>query len=325
MGAPIYFGTDPGSPNLSYLAGYAPGCHGYLVFPLHGAPTLLVYVPNHYVNARALSVVEDVVAGNDLIGSAVQRISDLDFEVKRIGVVGNFAFSGSSIPVEHDKALRYQLPSVTFETVTTWYEDIRLRKSDEEMAAIRAGAAICDQAHEALREKVRPGVKDVELQNEVFRVVHELGGRLPFSHVGSTSMHRPTLRYPNFYAINRTIEHGDAVLTEIAAGKGGYFGKIYGTLTVGKPLAPYETMLELAIEIYHDVYSAVEPGMRAGSIETVLAGRTESAGVLSLSYISGWSTYNTRPTKTTSGGQVDRDLELSPGHCLNLAGLGCQL
>lgn len=314
-GSSIYFGTDPGAPNLVYLAGYAPGLHGYVVLPREGHPTLLVYVPNHRANAQLISVIDDVRAGNDLAGLAVQRLGELNYELGAVGIVGNFDWSGVSIPVEHYQAFTEALPGAKLEVVTRWYEDLRLVKSAEELALLQAGAVLTDRAHEALRTSVRPGVTDMALHNEVLRGVQDAGGKIPFGHVGSTPMRQPAMRYPNFYPVNRVIQPGDVVLTEIAAGYGTYFGKIFGTLFVGPPTAQYRQMFEVAAEIYDAIYAALTPGMQAGDVESVLDGRASETGYRSLSYISGWSTYNTPPAHSRPSG-ADADMELRTGQCL---------
>ena len=318
-GTSIYFGSDPGSPNLAFLAGYGPACHGYVLLPLEGDPTLLVFVPNHLENAIELSVIADVRAGNDLVGNAVKRFAELGSPPERVGIVGNFGFSGASIPLEHHQALMAQLPDTGLEIVTTWYEDLRLLKSDEELVMMRDGARITDRAHELLRARVRPGVTDVSLQLGIVEDVHEMRARVPFSHVGSTSMRQPRLRYPSFYATNRVVQRGDVVMTEMSAGPGGYFGKIYGTLAVSEPTPVYRTMFELASGIYHAIYDTVRPGMAVRDVDPVLDGGAQAAGLLSISSIAGWSTYNTRPSKSALG-DGDQGMELRPGQCLNVAG-----
>jgi Xaa-Pro dipeptidase len=319
-GGSIYFGTDPGAPNLVYLTGYAPACHGYLLLPLEEEPTLLVYVPGHLKNAMEMSLLEDVRAGNDLIGNAFRRFSELGTLPERVGYVGNFGFARVTIPYEHHRDLTTRMPDTKFEDASAWYERDRLVKSEEELVQMREGGRMTDHAHILLRERARPGVTDVSLQMAVVDDVHQLCGRLPFSHVGSTSMRAPEAFYPSFYSTNRVIQRGDVVLTELAAGPGGYFGKIYGTLAIGEPTPAYRTMFELASDIYQAIYDFAKPGMTISDVDAVLDGGAPVRGFHSLSYISGWSTYNTPPSIKSLGDHDQQLIELAPGLCLNIAG-----
>ncbi len=320
-GAPLYFGTDPGAPNLVYLSAYAPGLHGYVIFPREGDPTLAIYVAGHLANAREISVIDDVRGGTDLPGIIRDRVRELGVEHGRIGIVGNFAWSNVSVPLEHYQSLTVNLPNATIEIVTQWYEEHRLAKSAEEIQFMAAGAAICDRAFDAFRRMAAPGVTDVALHNEVLRVVHAQGGRIAFGHVGSTAMREPEMTYPGFYPTNRVLQRGDTIMTELTGGYGGYFGKLYTTSFIGPPTPEYKTMFELAAESFRQITAAVKPGLHAKDLAPALAGRAVAAGYKSLSFISGWSTYNTRPVLFSRRVEAaDLEFELRPGYGLNVAG-----
>jgi Xaa-Pro aminopeptidase len=320
-GAPLFFGTDPGGPNLAYLAAYAPAVHGYVVFPREGEPTLAIYVATHVANAREITVINDVRGGTDLPGLVRDRVRELGCDRGRIGIVGNFAWANASIPHEHYQSLTTLLPQAKLEIVTAWYEELRLAKSAEEIEFMASAAAICDRAFDAFRQMAAPAVTDVALHNEALRVVHAQGGRTAFGHVGSTSMRQPNMTYPSFYPTNRVLQRGDAVMTELTGGYGGYFGKIYTTSFIGDPTPEYKLMFELAAESYRQLIAAIKPGVCGKDLAPVLAGKAEEAGYKSLSCITGWSTFNSRPVlfaRRTDA--ADWELEMKPGFCLNVAG-----
>lgn len=321
FGAPLFFGTDPGAPNLAYLAAYAPAVHGYVIFPREGDPTLAIYVAGHVANAREISVINDVRGGTDLPGIIRDRARELGCERGRIGIVGNFAWANVSVPLEHYQSLAASLPGATIEIVTQWYEEHRLSKSAEEIQFMAAGAAICDRAFDALRQMAAPGMTDVALHNEALRVVHAQGGRIAFGHVGSTAMREPEMTYPSFYPTNRVLQRGDAIMTELTGGYGGYFGKIYTTSFIGPPTPEYKVMFELAAESYRQLIAAIKPGVRGRDLAPALAGKAAEAGYKPLSFITGWSTYNSRPILFSRRVEAaDWEFELQPGYCLNVAG-----
>jgi Xaa-Pro aminopeptidase len=320
-GTQMFFGTDPGAPNLIYLSAYAPGLQGYVVFPREGEPMMAIYVASHLANARRLSVIADVRAGTDLPGLVRDRIGELGLANSRIGIVGNFAWSKSSISVEHDAAFKAGLPDATLAFVTEWYEEHRLAKSDEEIQFMQAGAAICDRAFDAFCRMAAPGVSDVALHNEALRVVHAEGGRIAFGHVGSTPMRDPSMNYPDFYSPNRVLQRGDALMTELTGGYGGYFGKLYTTSFIGPPTPEYRLMFELAADRYRQLVGAIQAGKCGKDLAEVLSGQPAEAGYKSLSFITGWSTYNSRPVLFTKRIEpADWEFELRPNYCLNVAG-----
>lgn len=320
-GAPLFFGTDPGGPNLAYLAAYAPAVHGYVIFPREGEPTLAIYVAGHVANAREITVIDDVRGGTDLPGMVRDRIREVGCERGRIGIVGNFAWANASVPLEHYQSLTADLPRAKIEIVTAWYEELRLAKSAEEIQFMANGAAICDRGFDAFRRMAAPGVTDVALHNEVLRVVHAQGGRISFGHVGSTSMREPNMTYPSFYPTNRVLQRGDALMTELTGGYGGYFGKLYTTSFIGPPTPEYKVMFELAAESYRELIAALKPGTCGRDLAPALAGTAAKAGYKPLSFITGWSTVNSRPVLFSRRVEAaDWEFELKPGYCLNVAG-----
>ena len=52
-----------------------------------------------------------------------------------------------------------------------------------------------------------------------------------FGHIVRTPMKNPEMSYAHEFALTTPIEMGDVVMTEIAVGYGGYFGKIWGTFS----------------------------------------------------------------------------------------------
>jgi hypothetical protein len=80
-------------------------------------------------------------------------------------------------------------------------------------------------------------------------------------------------------------------------------------------------MFELAAESYRQLLAAIKPGVRGSDLKPALAGTAAEAGYKSLSFITGWSTYNSRPVLFSRRIEAaDWDFELKTGYCLNVAG-----
>lgn len=319
-GTGVFFGSDPGSPNVMYLAGYPPAIAGYLVFPRTGEPTLVLFAGNHLANAKDLSVVTDIRTGRDIAEVAVARIHELGLGGGRIGLVGNFGWTLASVPLEHYQTLTRAFPSATFENVTDWYEDARLVKSTEEIRLMERAAAICDAAQKYGRQLMRPGAVDIDIQNKVQAFVHRKGARTAFGHVQPTPMANPSMAYPSFYPTGRIFQPGDAVMTEFTAGIGGYLGKLFATMFIGQPTPAYRDMFGLAAETYHALHERVQPGMRVREVRQFMAARTNTSAYEANYMFSGWSNYNTPPAYNPRTDDRELDLELSPGLCFSVVG-----
>jgi Xaa-Pro aminopeptidase len=110
-------------------------------------------------------------------------------------------------------------------------------------------------------------------------------------------------------------------MTELTGGYGGYFGKLYTTSFIGPPVPEYKVMFELAAESYRQLVAEIKPGIRGKDLTPMLSGKAAEAGYKSLSFITGWGTYNSRPVLFSRRVEAaDWEFELQPGYCLNVAG-----
>ena len=296
-GAYHWGGTDTGQANAVYLSNYAPVVHSYVVVPLKEEPTLVLSFALHIPNARDCSVIRDIRGGGfDLVPAVAERIEELGLQKGRIGIVGPLpSWWTSTIPVEHHRFLTGTFPEARFETVTKWYEYLRIVKSDEEVRLMEKAGILTDLAHEEVFLATRPGVRHTDLRQIIEGVAGRFGGKYPFSHVGSTSMKNPERYYPDFYPTHRTIHAGDVVMTEISLGYGLYFGKIWGTYFVGRPTREYRELFRLAAGVHDQAIREIKPGMKGSDVDTWLAPIQEAGYVNAVPLVMGWSAYNHAP------------------------------
>ena len=234
-GSHTYAGTDTGAVNVVYLANYAAINHSYLVFPAVGEPTLIINNANHLNHAREIATVEDVRSGGiNLIDGLVVRLQELKLERAQIGIVGPLpTWWTHTIPVEHSDQLTAAFPHMQRQTVTAWFESVRIIKSSEEIALMEKAGALTDEAFNELLQATRPGVRHSELRWLIEAVAARAHGKFPFGHISSTPMRDPQQIYPDFYPTHRTVQAGDIAQTELALGYGLYFGKVWGSYFVG--------------------------------------------------------------------------------------------
>jgi Xaa-Pro aminopeptidase len=293
----IAMGNSPGQVNLQYLARYAAVIETYLLLPASGEPTMFLFVPYHIPNARAISYVQDIRPGNAL-QNAVRRIKELQLDRARIGIVGPGAASraGYTMFVEQRKYLDDNLPAARFENATSWFDDLRLVKSDEELALLRRAGAITDLAHEEVFQMTRPGVSHLELRRALEELAARHGATFPFGHFSSISMNSPNGYYPDFYPTATPVARGELVMTEFALGYGNYWGKLWGSYFVGEPTSEYRRMFEVAARVHDDLVQGLKPGMTGREVNRFLepiaaAGFEQPANVL----VGGWSAMNHAP------------------------------
>jgi Xaa-Pro aminopeptidase len=71
---------------------------------------------------------------------------------------------------------------------------------------------------------------------------------------------------------------GDVILTEFSAARGGYYGQVLRTLTVGaEPTSEYSRLHKLALETYDEICRTIRPGVSSEAILDI-AERIHDAG-----------------------------------------------
>ncbi len=318
-----YLGNEPAQPNVVFITSFAAMVQTYVIFPLEGEPTVFVTWGNHHRNAQRMTPLRDVRVGGmaQTPLRVADRLEELGAGGKKVGIVGAMHWANINLPYDHHVAITGALPRTEFEYVTEWYEELRLIKSEEEMTYMRRAAAMTDAAYEVMVRATRPGVRPCDLHNLVMQTAQGMDGKIPFGHVGRTPMSDPDMSYAHEFALTTPIEMGDVVMTEIAVGWGGYFGKIWGTYFMGDPTPRYEEMFRLGQKNYRELHAAIRPGLSGHDIKHLLTDTVKAGGYKSKSSIFGWSNYNSKPDLRTVGGEVPgADFVFEKNQCMNVIG-----
>jgi Xaa-Pro dipeptidase len=247
--------------NIRYLTEFVDkesSC-SYLVFPLSGDPVLLLWSVVRLQNAHLMSNVKDI---RPVHPSYVDAISDVLTDLKlKTGVIGIEGFDRfMEIPANHLRELKAKLPRVDFVSADL-VERLRLVKSSEEIEFVRKASELADLAVKNMVATARPGMKDYQVYADIDRTIGFNGGEAPFlTLVGSTSMDRPSMPFPNITPSGRTIHRGDIILTEITGKYGGYWGQTHKPVAQGRPPTKIVRIFNIARKVYDTVAAELYPG-----------------------------------------------------------------
>jgi Xaa-Pro dipeptidase len=138
---------------------------------------------------------------------------------------------------------------------------VRLIKSEDEIAIVEEACAIGDSVTQRAIDATRSGRRENEVAGDAMQTLYYLGGEMahvitPF--VASGEHMSP----PHRICTDKIIRNGDLCFIDIGAMWNGYFADIGRTMTVGKPSAMQKR-----------VYTAVYQGLMAG-IDVMRPGRT---------------------------------------------------
>ncbi len=262
LDALIIYSTAGGFSEVQYLADFRTAREAYLVFPAAGDPALLVQYFNHVPYARQRARIADVRwAGPPDLSTLIAHLRERGLDDRRIGVVG-------ALPWQQYGAIRAGLPRAELRDATARFQRLRLVKSEEELAFLRAGAALSDLAMEALEREARPGITEYALAAIVEGAYLPLGGHIHIHYMATTPMRNPTVCVPAQHQSERMLRTGDVLITEISAQYDGYPGQILRSFSIGEPpTSDYQRMHDLAVRVFDRITGVVHAG---ATVEEVL-------------------------------------------------------
>ena len=268
----IMYSTAQSVSEVQYISDFRTAREAHLILPAVGDPTLFVQYFNHVPYARRRARIPDVRWGGPKdLSTIIEHLRRSGLAHGRIGLVG-------ALPWRQHAAFVTGLPQARFTDATAQFQQLRLIKSEEELAFLRRGAMLSDLAMEALERNIRPGMPEYELAAIVEGAYLPLGGQTHIHYMATTPMLAPDVCVPAQNQSDRILQAGDLLLTEISAQYDGYPGQILRPFSIGAPPTDdYRRMYDLAERVFQRIAAVVHAGV---TVEQVLdvADEIDAAG-----------------------------------------------
>jgi Xaa-Pro dipeptidase len=161
--------------------------------------------------------------------------------------------------------LRGKLGDVDVVDVSLMIDDLRLRKSEPEIEAMRRAAALADAGFEAALGAIRPGVTEWDVNAAIQHKLASMGCEYPAVPTLLSSGPRTGL----FHGLPsaRRLEVGDPVMMEIAGVVKRYNVNLVRTVFVGKAPVEARRLYDIVRRAYEAGLAEVRPGVPAGVID----------------------------------------------------------
>jgi Xaa-Pro aminopeptidase len=265
------------STNLRYLTGFVeePGERHLLLFvPATGDPVFLV--PDLYDHqVREASWVGDVrtwTDGDDPREAVAGVAEDL-------GLAGGHLLVDDTMWARFTQDLRAVLPEATFGLASEVLADLRVRKDDAEIDALRRAGAVADRVMAELRDlgSEAVGLTEAELAREIESRLADAGGDgVSFEPVVGSG---PNGAKPHHRHGDRVIEAGDPVVLDFGTRVDGYPSDQTRTVVFdGEPSAEFRAVHRVVREAQQAAVDAIRPGVTAESVDAAAREVIESAG-----------------------------------------------
>ncbi|SDI95983.1 M24 family metallopeptidase [Salimicrobium halophilum] len=194
--------------------------------------------------------------------------------------------------------------------VSGMVEELRLVKTDEEISILRDAAKIADEAFDHILSFIKPGVREIDVSNELEFFMRKKGATSSSFDIIVASGYRSAL--PHGVASEKKIESGELVTLDFGALYKGYCSDITRTIAVGE-------ISEKQKEIYSTVLEAQKAGMNG--LRAGLTGKEADALTRDVINAKGYGQYFGHSTGHGIGLDVHEgpglshrsDVELKPG------------
>ena len=165
----------------------------------------------------------------------------------------------------HVFRLRDRMPNAHLVTATPVLRELRMRKTDAEVAALREAGRIIDDVHRQIQTWSIAGRTEVEVGRDIEEAIVAGGNsRVNFVIVGSG----PNGASPHHDVSTRVIEPGDAVVFDIGGTTpAGYCSDITRTYVVGEPPPGFAEMYAVLQAAQDASCDAVRPGVTCEDVD----------------------------------------------------------
>jgi Xaa-Pro dipeptidase len=258
----LLYGADRAGSAIPWLTRWPVTREALVVHTPGEQDLLLVNFYNHVPNARRLATEARVEwAGRTPVETALaelRRRGGLSKKLGRLGVMG-------PLPWRAGAALTAAVGEVV--DLGGAYANLRLVKSEEEIAWLRVGCELTDRAVAALAQAAAPGVDERELGNAIERAYVGRGGTTHIHYLSATPMGEPAVSVPAQWPSTRALRRGDALTCEISASFWDHPGQVLRTFAIAEDPPPlYRRLHEVAEAAFDALLARLRPGATAAEL-----------------------------------------------------------
>ena len=172
LDALVIYGDNYSFADLCYLTNYFPKVRGGIAVVPRGAISMLLNIGSRDVPfAKTLTWVDDVRASNLLGADGAKLLKEKGCENARIGLVD----SGQGFPLPQLEEMKGALPQVSWENCDPLLQPMRLVKTAQELAAMRAAGRLLREICTDAGKFIRPGRKEYEVVADIDRLARDKG------------------------------------------------------------------------------------------------------------------------------------------------------
>ena len=227
-----------------------------------------------------------------LVSAVGSELAKAKVESKNVGM--NPSASRTSLPIQAGEQI--PIPEGFFGLLSALtakpeaqsqkaFADLYLRKTAEEVNAIRQANRVANVGLQEFFENLQPGTTEAEVAAAVESAIYRQIGRDGIFHSRGWAMVQSGPNSADAGRFNRStgrrLADGDLVLIELATCVNGYWSDLTRTVPVGSPKADVQEILKIATDAQQTAVDGVRPGASAGEIDALARDKIAAHGLSS--------------------------------------------
>lgn len=193
--------------------------------------------------------------------TVVEHKQGLNEEIKQ--QLKNMGIKKLGFEQDHVTYSEYTTFNDTFEVelipVNNMVESLRLFKTNDELGIMKKAAKIADDAFDHIQSYIKPGVREIDISNELEFFMRKQGATSSSFDIIVASGYRSAL--PHGVASNKKIQSGELVTMDYGALYQGYCSDITRTVAVGEINDQLHSIYHIVLEAQLRGVTAIKPGV----------------------------------------------------------------
>jgi Xaa-Pro aminopeptidase len=249
----VLYGANRSGAAVSWLTGWPVTREAHVLVTRGEPDVLLVSFYNHVPEARRRAADADVrFAGDRPAATVVDLLRERGAGSAPVGLVGPLPWNQHAALAEGRRVV----------DLSGAHTRLRMVKSGEEVAALRAAAVLTDASASALVGGPVAGCTEHELTARIEAAYVARGGMHHIHYLGITPMAAPERAVPAQWPRDRRVEPGDLLTFELSAAVAPeYSGQLLRTVTVAADPSPDVVRLH---EVAEAALESISARLRAG-------------------------------------------------------------
>lgn len=190
--------------------------------------------------------------------------------------VSSIVFEEEHVTVKQLRDWQERFSSVELKGRSGWVEQLRMRKTPEEIENIRKAAQIGDEAFAELLPKIKSGISEREVALELEFLMRKKGASgVSFAPIIASG---PQSALPHARPGDRIFSWGDFVVLDFGCVFNGYCSDMTRTIVIGEPEEKHLLIYDLVLKAQLEALQAVGPGKTGYEIDAIARDIITEAG-----------------------------------------------